>query len=53
MAKSENAYIIAVTETWLSDDIVDAEIAINGYTPYRSDRIGRQRGGVMIYIRSD
>ena len=53
LAITANAYIIAVTETWLKDDIVNAEIAIYGYTLYRSDRIVRQRGGEVMYVRSD
>ena len=42
-----------MTETWLTDNIVNAEIAISGYTLYRADRIGRQRGGVAVYVRPD
>jgi hypothetical protein len=51
MATEDNAMIIALTETWLTDDHEDAEVGISGYTLYRADRTSRARGGVCIYIR--
>ena len=48
-----------MTETWLRDQ-KDAEVKIDGYKLYRSDRIrqkrrerGRDSGGVAIYLRED
>ena len=50
--------VIAITETWLNDEITDCCISIstnNGfhYTVYRHDRTERQGGGVLFYVRSD
>ena len=50
---------IALSETWLHDHS-DAEIHIDGYTPFRGDRKvskkstrGRDSGGVALYVRDD
>ena len=56
----EHKYIfMALTETWLEDH-KDAELMIEGYRLYRSDRVrkkksnrGRHSGGVAFYIRDD
>ena len=50
-----NIPLIALTETWLEEGILDAEVErqIPGYKILRSDRIGRPRGGVAIYLRDD
>ena len=45
--------IAALTETHLNEDIKDAEIAIDGYQIFRSDREGRARGGVALYIKTE
>ena len=42
--------IIAVSETWLDDTILDNEIHINGYNVSREDR-NCHGGGVAIYTR--
>ena len=42
---SENADIVAITETWLNATILDSEINIDGYTLLRKDRIDNKRGG--------
>ena len=42
--------IIAITETWLSDDILDSEIEVNSMSLIRRDRPTRG-GGVAIYHR--
>ena len=42
--------IIAVTESWLSDEISDSVVSINGYTVIRRDRSTGIGGGVMCYI---
>ena len=47
-----------LTETWLRDHL-DAELCIDGYTIFRTDRDrkkkrrGRNSGGVAVYIRND
>ena len=54
-----NQLFIALTETWLRDH-KEAELKIENYKIYRSDRIrkkksqrGRDSGGVAIYLRED
>ena len=43
--------IIGVTETWLSDKILDDELLPSAYTIIRKDR-GSHGGGVMFAIKS-
>ena len=46
--------IIALTETWLTSEITDDEIALSGYNSFRCDRIEcRHGGGVILYCKSD
>ena len=51
-AELKNSLFVGVCETWLSPDIADAEVCYNfpGYSVFRSDRIGRQGGGVALYL---
>ena len=44
---------IGLTETWLSEDIDNAEIQIEDFSIFRADRSHRSRGGVAAYFRSD
>ena len=44
---------VALTETWLSADVADAEISVAGYTLFRCDRVGRIGGGTLLYVRED
>ncbi|KAK8371789.1 hypothetical protein O3P69_015569 [Scylla paramamosain] len=53
LAHQENSVFLALTETHLTRDHLDAEIAIDGYTIFRADRINRSHGGVINYIRND
>jgi len=43
---------IAITETWLSDDITNECLTLEGYVLLRSDRSGRQGGGVCLYVQN-
>ena len=43
--------IICVVETWLDTDILDSEIAIQGYTVIRLDR-NRHGGGILIFVNT-
>ena len=44
---------ICLTETHLSSDIFDAEVFIQNYTIFRSDRAdGREKGGSCIYVHN-
>ncbi len=48
----ENLDVIAVTETWLKDNISDNEILPYGYNIIRKDRVSDKRGGgVLLAIR--
>ena len=55
-AVQNNALFVGVTETWLHEGVLDAEVthAFPGYSIFRSDRAGgRQGGGVTLYLRED
>jgi len=43
--------VICIVESWLSEEISDSEISLEGYTIYRLDR-NRHGGGVMMYVKS-
>ena len=47
----DNSIGCFLTETWLSQDILDAEVNLEGYNLFRGDRIGRTRGGAAIYLK--
>jgi len=44
--------IIAITETWATDDMADGELSIEGFSMIRSDRKGGIGGGVLLYVKS-
>ena len=52
-AKTSNCSMILITESWLTPDILDAEVSIQGYTLYRADREDRTHGGCAAWIRND
>ena len=55
-AVRNNSLFVGVTETWLHEGVMDAEVSHSfpGYSLHRSDRLGgRQGGGVALYIRDD
>ena len=43
--------IIGITESWANNDIIDAELELEGYVMFMKDRIGRSGGGVLLYIK--
>ena len=47
LAVEENAGIIALTESHLNSDIMDAEVEMPDFELFRSDRIGANRRGSM------
>ena len=54
LIQSKQPTIIFLTETWLQPDTPDSIIGLPGYTIYRADRVGGQRGGgVSIIMRSE
>ena len=50
LLSSEPIDIVAVTEIWLSDEIPDSVVSMNGYVLIRSDRSTGIGGGMMCYI---
>ena len=44
---------VALTETWLTEDIQDTEVTIDGYNMRRADRIGSGYGGVLLYVKEE
>ena len=42
---------IALCETYLTNDTIDAEVCIPGFTIVKCDRLDRTGGGVCIYVR--
>ena len=50
-AVARNPLIICIVESWLSPDISDDEISIDGYQIIRLDR-NRNGGGVLMFIHS-
>ena len=48
--------ILPITETWLTSNVIDNEIHIDGYSLYRKDRISpteKSGGGCFIYVRNN
>ena len=41
---------MAISESWLKSYITDAQVSIENYHAYRSDRPGRIGGGCLLYI---
>ena len=42
--------VLAVTESWLNDDIDDDLVSISGYNLFRKDRSYRRGGGICVYL---
>ena len=54
----EKPDIIGITESWAKEDILDIELAINGYTMFRKDRQnqnnkGHGAGGIILYVKNE
>ena len=47
----DNSLGIFLSETWLSKDIMDAEVNLNGFSLFRGDREGISRGGTALYLK--
>ena len=50
IANNDKLALLALTETHLHRDILDAEVKIQNYEIFRTDRRDRSHGGVAIYI---
>ena len=44
---------MALTETWLNNDIDDRELHLEDYNIFRRDRCNHRGGGVLLAIKSD
>ena len=53
MCNEEKPYFLAFAETWLNDNMKEAEYEIEGYSYVASHRKDREGGGVIIYIDND
>ena len=47
--QNNNLDLIAITESWLTEDILDCELILPGMTLLRNDR-PTPRGGVLLYV---
>ena len=48
---NKSIHIFAITETWLTQNILDGEEAVEGFRLFRRDRsTGHQGGGVCFYV---
>ena len=54
IAREQNALMMTLTESHLNENILDAEIVIDGYEIFKRNRqAGIRKGGIITYIRSD
>ena len=52
LTKDSNLLFLALTETHLNKNILDAEIQIGNYNLFRQDRKDRSHGGTACYVHS-
>ena len=53
LANHKKLSFIALTETHLNNEVLDAEINMENYKLFRTDRENRTHGGVAIYLRQE
>ncbi|MES9973438.1 MAG: reverse transcriptase domain-containing protein [Candidatus Thiodiazotropha sp.] len=53
LVKENNPSLLALTETWLTSDVLDGEILLPGYHVIRADSQRGRNGGIAIYLRED
>ena len=51
MVEDSDPHIVAITESWATTDISDAELGMTGYVMFRKDRLERSGGGIILYIK--
>lgn len=51
--KLNNTSLICITETWLTENIPDNCITLEGFNIFRCDREERKGGGICAWIKSD
>lgn len=52
MESFTKASVFGLSESWLDEDVLDAELVVAGFTMYRKDR-NRKGGGILVYISED
>ena len=45
--------LVAITESWLNNDIDNSLLSINGFNLFRKDRVFGRGGGVCVYLKDD
>ena len=45
--------VVAITESWLTNEIIDELVLINGYNTFRKDRMHGRGGGVCAFVSAD
>ena len=55
LVATEAPHLVAITESWIrtSDRDFEGEYKVPGYQLFHKDRINRQGGGVMLYVKND
>ena len=51
--KLNNISLICITESWLTGNIPESCVTLEGFTTDRSDREGRKGGGICAWIKTD
>ena len=51
MVDDIKSHIIGITESWANNDIIYAELGLEGYVMFMKDIIGGRGGGVLLYIK--
>ena len=44
-------HIVAVVESWTTDDLRDSELYLDGYDMYREDKKPGKGGGILLYVK--
>ncbi|CAH8633677.1 unnamed protein product [Schistosoma guineensis] len=52
LSNANKAHLIGISETWISSQFSDHELALPGMSLFRNDRKSGFGGGVAVYIRS-
>ena len=52
LATKTKAAVISITESWLDESVINAEVNIHDYCVVRPDR-NRHDGGMCTFVRSD
>ena len=56
LAEESELDIVAITESWANSSVMDAELALDGFSMFRKDRerdVEQMGGGVLLYIRNN